>query len=657
MADGRTVSINIDVASNLADSFASMATGFATISTAVSNFATVLNNVTLPPGLNNVISSISSLNAIKIPNVDQLATGLQKLSDLGTPPDLKPFVDELAKFEGISVPGVLQLANGIQKLIDTSMSIPKLATNVTIAKQALEKFDGIELPGLTSFVTSLQKLNTITINPKLVSDLTGVSEALGLLSTTGKLPNVTNLATSLQLLSTINVGSIPEKLQLISTALQSLDGITLPNFLGLVRGLQQLSSLDMAKVAGQLGELALEIDKLNKSGSLSAFTNFATTLQNTSVALTSVAQSMNKVEAAATKGSAATQSFSDRLARYAQYIIVSDVIRSISEAVTSVIPTLAEYDQALQNIQAITGSTALETTLMGKSIIELSSNSKFSLKEISDGMTVLGQAGFSASEIIKSFPSIVQLATGTMSGLSDVVDLVATALRVFNINVSDTAHVSDVFAVAVNKSKLTMESLRTAFNSIGPIAEAAGVSFEDVNAAMMVLSNSGQRASTIASGLKNVFNSLVTPNKELKTALAEAGVTMDDLDPKYHSLQDILFKLREVVTGSKEAFDEFGKRGATAILSLTNENSNLDQMRAALSESGAAAKMAATQTEGLDTQMNILKNQAQALVVQMGDNGLTGVLTGVVSGLSGMLQFLTSIGKTGFGELPELKHF
>ena len=42
MADGRTVSINIDVASNLADSFASMATGFATISTAVSNFATVL---------------------------------------------------------------------------------------------------------------------------------------------------------------------------------------------------------------------------------------------------------------------------------------------------------------------------------------------------------------------------------------------------------------------------------------------------------------------------------------------------------------------------------------------------------------------------------------------------------------------------------------
>ena len=108
MADGRTVSINIDVASNLADSFASMATGFATISTAVSNFATVLNNVTLPPGLNNVISSISSLNAIKIPNVDQLATGLQKLSDLGTPPDLKPFVDELAKFEGISVPGVLQ---------------------------------------------------------------------------------------------------------------------------------------------------------------------------------------------------------------------------------------------------------------------------------------------------------------------------------------------------------------------------------------------------------------------------------------------------------------------------------------------------------------------------------------------------------------------
>jgi len=61
----------------------------------------------------------------------------------------------------------------------------------------------------------------------------------------------------------------------------------------------------------------------------------------------------------------------------------------------------------------------------------------------------LGQSGFSAGDSINALGPIANLATGTLSTFRSTVDLVSTAIRVFNLQTSDTARVTDIYANAV----------------------------------------------------------------------------------------------------------------------------------------------------------------------------------------------------------------
>ena len=47
---------------------------------------------------------------------------------------------------------------------------------------------------------------------------------------------------------------------------------------------------------------------------------------------------------------------------------------------------------------------------------------------------------------------------------------------------------------------------------------------------MMVLANHGIRASTIGTGLRQVFRRLVQPSKQMQVAMDEAGMTLEDFD-------------------------------------------------------------------------------------------------------------------------------
>ena len=116
---------------------------------------------------------------------------------------------------------------------------------------------------------------------------------------------------------------------------------------------------------------------------------------------------------------------------------------------------------------------------MGETIKQVASTTKFSAAEVAEGMRIIGQAGFSAAEAIQTMQAVSDLATGTLSSMASTVDLVTTAMQVFKIDASESASVADVFANAVNRSKLTIDKLRTSFNYVGPIARDVGVSFKE----------------------------------------------------------------------------------------------------------------------------------------------------------------------------------
>lgn len=336
------------------------------------------------------------------------------------------------------------------------------------------------------------------------------------------------------------------------------------------------------------------------------------------------------------------------LKTYASYMVASSAIFQFIYTAKQATQAIIEYDQSLKDLQAITSSTDQQTADMAETLKQVASNTKFSATETANGMKLIGQAGFDTKEIIKSIGPITELATGTLSSMDTTVDLVTTGLRVFNLEASETGRVTDVFANAVNRSKLTIDKLRIALNYVGPIAQNAGFTIEETAAAMMALANKGIRASTIGTGLRQVFSKLVSPSKAMADALHHAGMELEDLNPKTHSMTEVIANLSKVVKTTDDAFKMFGMRGSSAVLALVDQGTNMEYLLDVVSRSGAASDMAKTQLEGLGLAVKNLQDKIKLLYVAGGENGLAGMLKFLIDAARGLIDVLTDLANNPF---------
>lgn len=360
--------------------------------------------------------------------------------------------------------------------------------------------------------------------------------------------------------------------------------------------------------------------------------------------LSAIAVKYREARDATTLFGRALQSVGTHVRSFASYATAASIIAGLVGGFQQATIAVIEYDQALKDLQAITSATDREVALMGETIKRVASTTKFSASEVAAGMKTLGQAGLSAKEAVQTIQAVSDLATGTLSDMGTSVDLVTTAMRVFDIQATDSGRIADVFANAVNRSKLTVDKLRVAFNYVGPIAARAGVSFEEVAGSMMVLANSGIRASTIGTGLRQVFSKLVKPTKAFQEAVKAAGFAMDDFNLKSNSMRTVIERLSVVVTDAEDAFKMFGLRGASAISALTATNvEGFDSMMEAVSQTGTAAAMAAKQMEGLGVKIKNMWDKAKNLAIALGEAGLSGALHLVVDGARALITVFTQL--------------
>lgn len=343
-----------------------------------------------------------------------------------------------------------------------------------------------------------------------------------------------------------------------------------------------------------------------------------------------------------------SQSFQTLLSYFTAGASIYTFISGIKAAVGEIV----NFDQALKNIQAVTGATETDMARMRDVILDVASSTKFSTTEVAEGMTILGQAGFSATESMQAIKSVANLATATLSDFKDTADLVTTAIRAFHLEASDAAEVTDIFASAINNSKLTLDKIRTAMNYLGPVAEASNLSLQESTAVLGELANSGIRASTMGTGFRQVLSRLMNPSAGFAEAIRELGGDMERLNPMTNDLRTIIDELSNTVTDAGIAFELFGLRGAPIVSALAKEGvAGFDAMMVAVSETGTAAEMASKQLEGLGLKAKQIADKVKTLVVMFSEeSGLTGAIRTALTAVQDILDKLIEFADSGVGK-------
>jgi TP901 family phage tail tape measure protein len=334
----------------------------------------------------------------------------------------------------------------------------------------------------------------------------------------------------------------------------------------------------------------------------------------------------------------------------AAWIPAAMIISGLTEAIMSSITAVKDYDQSLKSLQAISGGTDAEIDLLGKTMLQLSADTKYSAAEIAKGAIYIAQAGFTAGESMDVIAAAAKGAQGTLEPLTTAADLLTTVLRAFHIDASEASVVMDKLAMAANKSKTDLEGMKTVFNYLGPAAYSAGLNLNEVLGSLMALSNVGMRMSTVGTSLRQVFIGLENPSAKLKAALAALGMTVDDLSvKKMGGLIPVLQNLDKVIGGSlTNAVQFFNVRAGNAALVISQMNEHVAMMIQFTKEYGASAAMAGTQTEGMSVKISMLSNQFRNFIIGMAEGGLTNAFKAILDAVSKLIKVIEYLVNNSF---------
>ncbi len=332
------------------------------------------------------------------------------------------------------------------------------------------------------------------------------------------------------------------------------------------------------------------------------------------------------------------------------------VIAAVTQAFTAGARAVAEFDQSLKNLQAITQATNAETSMMGEKILEVSKITKYSATEIGAAMTTIGQAGFNAAQTMDIITPAAQLAQGALEKMDVTADLVTTTLTVFGLQSHEAARAADVLAAAANWSKANLQQLRTAMNYVGPVAKSAGISLEETAAAMMQLFNVGLKASTVGTSFRQLIGAIEAPTSKMRKALQEVGIAAEELNPafertkgKAQGLSGSLEVLNKVLKGDlQKSLHLFGIRVAGTALALSNLGE--DGFKLLIEQAGtvgSAAKMAEIQMGGLQVSMKNTANVAKNLAITIGQP-VGEAFKYFLNILKGVLVVMNTIAQTPF---------
>ncbi|MDD5053708.1 MAG: phage tail tape measure protein [Sulfuricurvum sp.] len=332
-----------------------------------------------------------------------------------------------------------------------------------------------------------------------------------------------------------------------------------------------------------------------------------------------------------------------KIKELAMYYASAALLYGLTQAIRTAALAVADFDQSLASLRAITNATSVEIFALGHVMRNVAKESRYSTKEIADGLEIMGQAGLDAVQSINTIEAAVNLATGTLEKMEPVVDLLTSTMIAFNMSSLESTRIADVMAVAINESKLSVEKLRTAFNYVGLTASQMGLSVEETAASLMVMADAGMRASTMGTALRQVLSRLVAPSQKLREAYSAAGVSLDKINPLTSSYKDSLEALTSVlwdnergVVNTSKAYSLFGQRGANAAIAIVRAFKQGDYQQAldSLYDSGEAARMAGDQMEGIVAKFDNLISRLKELAITIGEAGISNLISETMSVLS-----------------------
>ena len=258
--------------------------------------------------------------------------------------------------------------------------------------------------------------------------------------------------------------------------------------------------------------------------------------------------------------------------------------------------TAAAFSLEMARVRANTGATDQQFASLNAAAKSMAVQFGRSPEEVAGAMSELAKAGLDAEGVMKSISPILAVAAADNMELARAVEVAVSTMAQFGMTTNDFGAIADKLQATANASTTSVDSIGEALSYVGPKAQEAGQSFDDVAAAIATLADAGLRGSLGGTGLARVIESIA--NEEGK--LAGLGVSTRDAAGGMRPFIDVLEDLGKKTANMSNVdrirmfTDIFEIRGANAAMSLSTMRDKFNEVLGTIQNSGGTALGKAT---------------------------------------------------------------
>lgn len=361
---------------------------------------------------------------------------------------------------------------------------------------------------------------------------------------------------------------------------------------------------------------------------------------------TAVNNQFKQMEAQGTKSKGALENLNRKLKATAKsgsmlgkvlmFTQVTQAVTEVSAAFEQFLGPYQEFDKQLKNIGTLGVKNFDE---FRNAAIDLAAGVPDTVAGVTEGIynaisagaiqVVDGQADIANG--MKFIEQASKLAVAGMTDTNSAIKGLAAVTNAYGVENLSAGNAADTLFAIVKNGVTTVPELNASLSNVVPIAAAAGISFDEVGAALATLTKQGVPTAQATTQMRAAIAELLKPGASLKKVMTEAGVSMETLQKE--GLQVTMRKLGEAMAKSgTDAANTFSSIEAVGF-ALASTGDNASKFEADLQNirlgAGSVEEAFAVANEGIAVQVQGVLNQVEAGFFKMfgalGD-GATGMI-------------------------------
>lgn len=283
----------------------------------------------------------------------------------------------------------------------------------------------------------------------------------------------------------------------------------------------------------------------------------------------------------------------------------------------------ADFDKGMREVATLTPDVADNLDEMKSQVLDLSTSLGVNAVDATGALYQAISAGVPTDNAISFLEVASKAAIGGVTDTETAVDGLTTVMNAFAGQNIDAQQAADVMFATVKAGKTDFAQLSDSMFQVAPLANAAGVSFEEVSAGMATLTAQGTPTRVATTQLRAAIQGLTRPSDEMTAIFQEAGFASGELAVKQLGLKGAADVVTNATGGSISSMTKLlgSIEGVQAILGVTGDNADAfaKNVKGMADAGGAADKAFEEMEKSASRNFEKMKVQVMNLAIRIGE--------------------------------------